>query len=711
MNIIPRIFNILAAVIVLSSPCFGQEAKDYELVKINFQGNKKISDSELRTVILSKESPNWFSKFLNSFTGFGESAVYFDSLLIQNDLNALNNYYFDAGYFKAKFSYGYELNKKNAAAELTYIISEGEPSYFSSIRVSGLENIHKEFQSYILNASKVDTALQYSKAVVEKINNQIINYLRDHGHMLVATDVPLVKIDTLHNKAHLTIDLNAGKRYQIREVKVNKSGPGKDLVDDNLLREIVNVDSGKYYNFFNLQRGQTRLYRTNLFSSALVSGITADTSGNLVPINISVDVGLVNEFSPEIIFNNEDNRFNLGLSFGYIRKNFFGSARKLTVRTSAASQNILDFLGNPGLDDTTVIGYADARVIIEQPFIFGKPIYTKLENYITLQKRKNEYNATLFGSKLSFDFELPQNVYFTGLSSYLNWERSKYFLQESYIKNIFYKFFTNEGIPPDLSDSLSAYFSQEYEKRPQYTNATLGIELSSNKTNNFLFPSTGYSLSILLADGNGIAYAVNKSLGMNIEGPLYYKVLAASTFYLPVYFSNENAFGIKFLLGNIHSYKGNKFDIPLNQRFVSGGSNSVRGWQSRELEPSGSDVSVESLSPQDLEQILLREGSFGGFFIVEGSIETRNRLIGKIGSALFVDYGNTFLNPESFRFDKLAVAAGFGLRYYSEIVPIRIDFGFKFYDPTDRRSFFTKLGDSNFLGKHFSFHLGIGEAF
>ncbi|MBT8385912.1 MAG: BamA/TamA family outer membrane protein, partial [Ignavibacteria bacterium] len=107
---------------------------------------------------------------------------------------------------------------------------------------------------------------------------------------------------------------------------------------------------------------------------------------------------------------------------------------------------------------------------------------------------------------------------------------------------------------------------------------------------------------------------------------------------------------------------------------------------------------------------IARDITPGGFFLLEGSFETRDHIFEKVGAALFVDFGNVWNNYSEFRFDELAIAAGFGFRYYSDFAPIRIDFGFKAYDPNDRRSFFTRLKHNKFLD-NFEFHFGIGESF
>jgi outer membrane protein insertion porin family len=159
--------------------------------------------------------------------------------------------------------------------------------------------------------------------------------------------------------------------------------------------------------------------------------------------------------------------------------------------------------------------------------------------------------------------------------------------------------------------------------------------------------------------------------------------------------------------GQIFNYFGDKADISLNQRFYAGGSNSVRGWSTRQLVPIEPLINLENPSQEDLEAILAKGAATGGFFLFEGSIESRNRLFGKFGTALFIDYGNTWNSVKEFRFDQVALAGGFGLRYYSDFAPIRLDFGIKLFDPSDKRN----ISSKKFLKELVQFHIGIGEAF
>ncbi|MEG8946852.1 BamA/OMP85 family outer membrane protein [Rosettibacter firmus] len=705
------------ALIILSifftSILFAQKEEGIELKKIEFIGNNTFSAAELSNVIISKESPSWIFKFLNKFTSIGKPPSYFDSLLIYSDISALKQYYLSHGFFKVKIKANYFITNNNNSASLIFKIDEGDRARFHSLTMKGLDVIPAEFQHNLFNMIKIDTNKFYEDDLVINYKNTVINFLRDNGYMLAVSDNPDIIVDTIKNIVDVQINFYPGKRYKISNVLTSRTGTGKDLVDDELLKEIVGIKPGQYYSNYNIQRGQIRLYRTELFTSSVINSIISDTVGNTVPIIISADIGMLHELSPELIVNNEDNTFNLGLGISFIKKNFFGDARKFRVSSSAAAQNVSELLNNFSFTDSTIFGYGDARISIEQPFLFGRPINTKLESYITAQKRKLEYNSLLYGAKLGFDFELPIHTYFNSLNTYINVERAEYTYKDKYLISLLTHYYQRYNFSQKDADSISrnlVYNVLGGELPTASTNAILGISLGANKTNDIFSPTRGYSISLLLEEANSIPYLFSKIINSEFTRPLYFKTLLTFTNYFPVYNSSMNSLGMKFKIGQIFTYRGDKSNIPLNQRFYAGGSNSVRGWNTRQLVPQQELMPIENInqiSLEDLEAILEKGAPTGGFFLIEGSIETRNRLFGNIGSVMFIDYGNTWNDYKIAKLNEIALAGGVGLRYYSDFAPIRIDFGIKLYDPKDKRTLFSK----KFFKDLLQFHIGIGEAF
>ena len=111
-------------------------------------------------------------------------------------------------------------------------------------------------------------------------------------------------------------------------------------------------------------------------------------------------------------------------------------------------------------------------------------------------------------------------------------------------------------------------------------------------------------------------------------------------------------------------------DVPLVERFYSGGSSSMRG------------VGYRELGPKDIDG-----NAIGGASLVESSIEWRIPVFRSLGIVGFIDAA--FLGPDawSWRLDKLEYAAGPGLRYKTPAGPIRVDFAWRLNPESDRGNF------------------------
>ena len=651
---------------------FSQTKDKYELASIDFTGNSEFSASTLSSIIYSEESPGWFWQFLNSFTSFGKEAIYFDSSNIQIDLSALNAYYNANGFFEAEISYKYDIDSADKEVDLTYIIKENDPSTYGKDSLYGIENLPPVVKENFKKEVSFDTTVRYSQSNVQQEVEQAVNVLLNSGYMLAKFDSTIIIRDTVKNKANLNIYFTTGKRYVIDSVVVNKSGAGASEVKDQLLRDITDISKGDYYDLGKIRQRQVRLFRTGLFNSVILSSSEKDTSGNGVPLNLTGTIGLMNELSPEIILNNQNADLNIGLSASYVRKNFLGNARKLTVSPSFAVQNIfnVDF-GNIvkkfSIRDTTLLGYLDARIKIEQPYLFSKPIFGTWENYAQVSKQTN-FNITTYGSKITFEFELPKFTFINFLSTFYNFEVTKenYRLQHDSLSN----------------KSISI----------------IGAEFGRTTANDILFPTQGYNLSMQLESANEFPYLISKIWGYNLS-VAFYKVVLSSSFYFALDLKRNNIFAVKAKVGQIQTYAGNYSGIPINRTFYVGGSNSIRGWRVNELTPQNAP------SVQNVQGVNAK----GGTFLIEGSFEYRYRFLPSFGVVLFYDYGNTWIGYNQFRYDKLAQAIGPGFRYYTQIAPFRIDFGFKFYDPVDKKYIWNNWKKK--FKDNLEIHFGIGEAF
>jgi len=649
-------------------------AQQYELKSIDFEGNEEFSTSTLKSIILSEESPGWFYKFLNSFTPLGAPPVYFDSLSIRIDVNSILSFYNANGFFETSVSYKYDVDTSDNYISLKYTIRENKPSNYNKLRLLGLDKVPAFIVTSMYYLYQIDTTKKYNQDYVQTKTGEALTILLDNGYVYAAFDSIIVYKDTANSNADLNIYFTPGIQYVVDSIVIKKDGEGASEVKNDLLRDVTGILPGQIYNLDEMRRSQVRLYRTGLFNSITVSIPNSDSgnSNGRLPLLLNGNIGLMNELSPEIIMNNQQSFFNIGLGATYIRKNFLGEARKLTISSSFGVQNIFNInfgtlLKKFSFRDTTLLGYFDSRVVLEQPFRYTNPIYATLENYVTIEKQLN-INDTRYGSKLSLEFELPHYTFINFLKTSFNVEQS----------NEVYRTF---------NDSLSKKLT-----------TVIGAEFGSSTVDDILFPTRGYTLSFQIEEDNALHYLVNKLSKSSFDGALFYKVLITNTAFGSFGRVRNYIFAWKLKVGHLQAYVGDYGGIPFNRTFYAGGSNSIRGWRSNQLVPKGTP---------DVPGFLSSEVNVkGGTFLLEGTLEFRLRFLQNFGVALFTDYGNTWLGYKNFRFDDVAVAAGTGLRYYSSFAPFRLDFAFKLYDPADKEYIFKK----NFWD-NFEFQFGIGEAF
>ena len=118
-------------------------------------------------------------------------------------------------------------------------------------------------------------------------------------------------------------------------------------------------------------------------------------------------------------------------------------------------------------------------------------------------------------------------------------------------------------------------------------------------------------------------------------------------------------------IGLLDSF-GARSNIPLSERFYSGGDGSVRGYGRRKLGPLNS-----------------ADDPLGGLSLIEGSIELRRSLWRELAGAIFLDFGQLSLDTYDIPVDDLQFAPGFGVSYATPIGPLRLDIGFPLDPPDD----------------------------
>lgn len=142
--------------------------------------------------------------------------------------------------------------------------------------------------------------------------------------------------------------------------------------------------------------------------------------------------------------------------------------------------------------------------------------------------------------------------------------------------------------------------------------------------------------------------------------------------------SRKKVLATKAFMGIAIPY-GNSNSVPFSRSYYAGGSNDIRAWQSYGLGP-GKTGSINDFNEANMKLLFSTEFRFnifqqlyGAFFVDAGNIWNIEDIV--------TDPDATFTGLKSL--ENIAVGSGFGFRYDFNFFVIRLDLGFKTYNPAN----------------------------
>ncbi|MDA8387956.1 MAG: autotransporter assembly complex protein TamA [Nitrospiraceae bacterium] len=164
----------------------------------------------------------------------------------------------------------------------------------------------------------------------------------------------------------------------------------------------------------------------------------------------------------------------------------------------------------------------------------------------------------------------------------------------------------------------------------------------------------------LILDVKGTAKAMGSSVSM------------VQARFRPKYVRGIGGFGSLILRGDAGATEVDNFQrLPASLRFFAGGENSIRGYSYKTLGPTNAEGLVE-----------------GGKYLLTASIEYDQRVYKKWGAAFFYDGGNAFSSiPFTWK-----SGAGVGIRWFSIVGPVKLDFAWAISNPTPTFHIYVSIG-------------------
>jgi translocation and assembly module TamA len=201
-------------------------------------------------------------------------------------------------------------------------------------------------------------------------------------------------------------------------------------------------------------------------------------------------------------------------------------------------------------------------------------------------------------------------------------------------------------------DSSSVFFERS-DTNKRYDNVTIPIEFVLDRTDDLLNPTSGYRASTKFSTSYFMHSSIKNLQSLEVDFSYNHP--------LDEFKKTVVAFNLskKILLGK------NVNDIPVDKRIYAGGMNSVRGYANQLA----------------TEKIIGHDTHMGGKGVAEFKAEIRRKVSENFGAVLFFDGARIFQNKPNhanLQIEKKRwfLSLGVGIRYFTSIGPVRIDFAF-----------------------------------
>ncbi len=231
------------------------------ITRINFVGNTRFDDSDLRTEIATRESA-WYRFFTSDDT--------YDPDRLTFDRELLRKFYLKEGYADFRvISAVAELTRDRDGFLVTFTVEEGERYNFGKIDIeSKLKGVDVEALKPSLTTFESDT---YNADEIEKSILAMTDAVGNFGYAFVDIE-PAVKRDRGKRTIDITYQIAEGPRVYIDRIEI--IGNGRTL--DKVVRREFRLVEGDAFNTAKVRRSRDRIRGLGFFETVEVQAEPSD---------------------------------------------------------------------------------------------------------------------------------------------------------------------------------------------------------------------------------------------------------------------------------------------------------------------------------------------------------------------------------------------------------------------------------------------------
>lgn len=291
---------------------------------IYFSGNENYSDSELKSIVLTKES-RWF-RFLDSNDTYEPDRIEYDKEL-------LKEFYQSVGFADFRvISVSAELNSTKEYFVLTYSLEEGEKYNFGDVTIENkLTNIDITPVNKIVNIKQGSV---FNMKTVENIADKIGEYFTAAGYPAVNVYPDIVK----NPDRTINIKFIIEKADKIYINKINIINNIK--TEDHVIRREFKSEEDDILNRSYIEKGERNLRNLDYFEKIGITFAQAKTKDKY-DLNVEVDEKSTSSVGFDLGYNTTSGVFG---RFSFLERNLVGTGKILNAGMQV-SKNTTSYYG------------------------------------------------------------------------------------------------------------------------------------------------------------------------------------------------------------------------------------------------------------------------------------------------------------------------------------------------------------------------------
>jgi outer membrane protein insertion porin family len=580
--------------------------------KITFDGNKAFSDRKLKGAM--ETSQKWFLSWLTSAGTYKEE-------VLKNDVAIIADLYYNKGYVNVKVGEPkVELLADKSGLLVTIGITEGEQFTTGDIDFKGDLLLSRE---ELAKKVKMKSGEVFSRAVLRGDIAGLTDLYSDMGYAF-ANVSPLTSTVPEKKIINITFDFEKGDKVYVDRINIS----GNTKTRDKVVRREMKFAEGDLYGSTAQKKSKQNLMNTGFFEEANISTVKG-SAGNTLDVNVEVKEKPTGTFSVGAGYSSLDGIIGQG---SVQQANFLGLGLKANLAAS---------LG--GKTQTYNLGLTDPY-FLDSKWTVGSDIYRT-------ERIFNDFSRRVTGGDVKAGYQ--------------------------------------------LSDTLNTFWVYRYEDKTIYRESAQFLAAIGNNT--LVAPETTSTTSSVTASitRNSTDYRPDPTTGMVNSLSVEFAGLGGTNRFLRPIANTALFFPFKWgtvlsLRGELGYIDGRGKQLPIDEKFYLGGINTVRGYGDRTVSPfETNDVFTAQPSTTYPPFNNIYPGIIPGVITESqprvytgGNTETVFNCDyvfpllkeAQLKGLVFFDIGSS---NDGFRnlFKNMQSSYGFGVRWFSPMGPLRLEYG------------------------------------